>query len=407
MITQTLWLNNLPCASAVGRIKDHVTLVNGFPFDSRSFNGSTGTRLVRIRDLTVGGEPTYVDAEVPEDALIDSGDLVVGMDGDFRAILWRGGRAALNQRLCVLRAHPSVNQRFLAYVLAMPLKAINDVTYFTTVKHLSSYDLLNERIPVPPLAHQRIVAEYLDRETARIDALIAAKRRMVGLLQERVWLGFTARVLNSHPKTTKLRRALRSLIDGPFGSAFSSSDYSDEGAVVVRLGNIGFSHYRPADQARIPMALYEQFVHYRVMEGDLLIAGLGDDRNHAGRACVAPDLGPAMVKGKCFRGRVDDRRASAAFLALLLSSPLGSEAMNLSGRGSTRSMINLEIVKSTEIPLPSPDAQDAVVSETRASQARTSAATGLLEQQIALLTERRQALITAAVTGQLDIPEAA
>jgi exodeoxyribonuclease VII large subunit len=44
-------------------------------------------------------------------------------------------------------------------------------------------------------------------------------------------------------------------------------------------------------------SLYEQFLRHRVREGDLLIAGLGDPNNHAGRACVAPDLGPAIVKG--------------------------------------------------------------------------------------------------------------
>jgi len=315
------------------------------------------------------------------------------------------GPAWVNNHIHVLRPNARVDRRFLAYAL----NSVDYAAYITgsTRDKLTQDDMWQIRIPLPPIEAQRAIADYLDRETARIDALVTAKRRMVELLETRVWLAFNARVLASTPKTTQLRRVLRSLIDGPFGSAFSSGDYSDDGAVVIRLGNIGFSLYRPADEARIPMALYEAFAHYRVVAGDLLIAGLGDDRNHAGRACVAPDLGPAIVKGKCFRGRVDASRASAEFLALLLSSPLGAEAMNLSGRGSTRSMINLEIVKRTEIPLPPRNAQDSIVADTRASQARTAAATDVLEHQIKLLQERRQALVTAAVTGRLDIPEAA
>ncbi len=185
MTTQTLWLDKLADRWPVARIKDHVALINGFPFDSACFSQMAGVRLVRIRDLTDGGELTYVDTEVPESAMIDSGDLVVGMDGDFKVMVWNGGPAALNQRLCVLRARPSLDQRFLGYLLAMPLKAINATTFFTTVKHLSSSDLLGERIPLPPLSTQRAIANYLDGETAQLDGLAFGKRRMVELLKER------------------------------------------------------------------------------------------------------------------------------------------------------------------------------------------------------------------------------
>src|SRR5262249_53523440 len=146
------------------------------------------------------------------------------------------------------------------------------------------------------------------------------------------------------PSVLPFRRVLYSIIDGPFGSSFSSSDYVDDGAKVIRLGNIGFGEYRSADQASVSIDLYKRFESYAVRGGDLLIAGLGDARNHAGRACVSPDLGLAIVKGKCFRARVNPRIGDSRFFALLLSSPIGEAAME--GRGSTRSMINLEIVKS-------------------------------------------------------------
>jgi len=183
--TNPFWFDSSSIRWPVARLKDHIRLVNGFPFDSATFNPERGTRLVRIRDLTDGGDLTYFDGPVPSNAFIYPGDLVIGMDGDFNSATWRDEPAGLNQRLCVLRARPSISQRFLSYLVPMPLQVINDLTYFTTVKHLSSVDLLEERIPLPPLAEQEAIADYLDRETARIDALIAAKHRMRGLLGQR------------------------------------------------------------------------------------------------------------------------------------------------------------------------------------------------------------------------------
>lgn len=300
-----------------------------------------------------------------------------------------------------------LSSEFLYYALQGHRERLTATATGAIQTYLSREDFRSLRIPIPPVFSQRAIAGYLDRETAQIDAIIAAKQRMMDLLEARTWIAFCERVSQSRPLQVPLRRALCSVIDGPFGSAFSSSDYSADGAVVIRLGNIGFACYRDADEARIPMNMFEKFRQYRVLQGDLLIAGLGDDRNHAGRACVAPDLGPAMVKGKCFRGRVDPGRANADFLALLLSSPLGAAAMNISGRGSTRSMINLEIVKTTEIPLPDRHTQDSIVADTRGDQLHWAEMTGKLARQLGLLHERRQAVITAAVTGQLDILGAA
>jgi type I restriction enzyme S subunit len=222
-------------------------------------------------------------------------------------------------------------------------------------------DVGNLHFPVPDHDKQREVANFLDRATPRIDKAIERRLRMKGLLDEWFWNGFVERVAMGSPTVVPIRRVLSRITDGPFGSAFSSADYSvDGGAAVVRLGNIGFGEYRSEDQAFISPELYASFTRHRVVEGDLLIAGLGDDINHAGRACVAPDLGLAIVKGKCFCAGVDSQRASARYLAWLLSSPIGKEAMKAAVRGSTRSMINLEIVKDVDLPLPSLSDQEEI-----------------------------------------------
>jgi type I restriction enzyme, S subunit len=108
------------------------------------------------------------------------------MDGDFNVARWRGGSALLNQRVCCLRAKErTLRQRFLYYCLPYPLKALNDVTYWTTVKHLSSLDLLRFRFNLPPVEEQLVIERFLDNETARIDDLISKKRTLIERLQEK------------------------------------------------------------------------------------------------------------------------------------------------------------------------------------------------------------------------------
>ncbi len=100
-------------------------------------------------------------------------------------VRWIHGLALLNQRLCCARARSAfMNQRYLYYCLPFPLKALNEVTYATTVKHLSSLDVLKFRLPLPPLDEQRAIAAFLDRETERIDALVAKKRMLIERLRE-------------------------------------------------------------------------------------------------------------------------------------------------------------------------------------------------------------------------------
>ncbi|MFH8474133.1 restriction endonuclease subunit S [Streptomyces sp. NPDC018000] len=311
------------------------------------------------------------------------------------------GPTWVNNHIHALRPTAS-NGQFLTYAL----NAVDYANYITgaTRDKLTQDDLKQIEVPCPPLDEQRRIADFLDAETARIDELSRLRTRQQELLTTRRWSHFQAALDDTQADATPLRRVIESIVDGPFGSSFSSEDYVDDGAAVVRLGNIGFSEYRQKDQARIPMSLYRRFRHHNVQPGDVIIAGLGDARNHAGRACVAPDLGPTIVKGKCFRARLEASSADAEFISLLLSSPLGASAIE--GRGSTRSMINLEIVKSALLPIPSLAKQRQIAKEHRESWHRTKAAIHACDRQVATLAERRQALITAAVTGQFDVSTA-
>jgi type I restriction enzyme S subunit len=308
----------------------------------------------------------------------------------------------------VLEAKAGVDARYLYYLCRSGAVVDEVVARSTGVSYpaIDASDLGDLPVGVPSLDEQRRIADFLEGQVARLDGVIELRQRAIGLTRTKRWSTWVNQVERTAAPRVPLRRVLIDLADGPFGSAFTSADYSDAGARVIRLGNIGFAEYRGDDEALIPLDIWATFPRCHVRKGDLLIAGLGDERNHAGRACVAPDLAPALVKGKCFRARVDGSKADPDFVALTLSSPLGADLLAVETRGSTRGMINLEIVKSVAIPLPPVDVQRHMVRDYTDVREQIERAIELERQSLALLEERKQALITAAVTGQFDVTAA-
>lgn len=347
---------------------------------------SRARRTVKDGDTIISTVRTYLRAVWPVTGPTD--DLVVSTG------------------FAVLTPGPDLEPRYLGWLAQSDLVVEEVVARSVGVSYpaINATEIGDIRVPLPGITFQRAIADYLDAETSRIDALIEKKQRMAELIEIRLWTAVVDSVLSLKAPLLPIRRVLKFITDGPFGSAFSSDDYSDEGAAVIRLGNIGFGEYRPTEQVFLPLDLYRKFLRHQVLPGDVLIAGLGDPSNHPGRACVAPDLGPAMVKGKCFCARLDRTRAEPEYLALLLSSPYGAGAVGASGRGSTRTMINLEIIKETALPFPDIDAQRNLIDFARASQRSTESLRRSLTAQVSKLQEHRQALITAAVNGELDVP---
>ena len=186
-----------------------------------------------------------------------------------------------------------------------------------------------------------------------------------------------------------LSRAVREMCDGPFGSSLTSSHYASEGPRVVRLGNIGQAEFRNADEARISYEHFRTLRRHEVRGGDLLVAGLGDENNPLGRACVAPDwLGPAIVKADCFRFRLDPGIFDHGYVAWALSSNVGRRAAIEVSRGSTRSRANLGGIASLRLPCPPAGVQRRISDFLDAETARIDALIAHRSRQIELLSER-------------------
>ena len=147
---------------------EHVEILSGYAFKSKKFNDrGLGVPVVRIRDVGKEKSETFYDGEYSGDYLIGNGDLLIGMDGDFRLAEWKGGKALLNQRVCKITSKDSSLDRvYMYYMLPRELKRIEDKTPFATVKHLSVKKIKNIEIPLPPLDQQKKIAAILDKADA-------------------------------------------------------------------------------------------------------------------------------------------------------------------------------------------------------------------------------------------------
>lgn len=160
----------------------------GYPFDSKGFNENmNGVRLIKNRDLKSDDKLVFYSKSFDEKYLVNDGDVLVGMDGDFTPHIWKRGKALLNQRVGRIIATKKGQEVFFYYFLNIHLKRIEERTARTTVKHLSHsvVEKIYEALPKPK--EQQKIASCLssldDVIAVHTDKLENLKQYKKGLLQ--------------------------------------------------------------------------------------------------------------------------------------------------------------------------------------------------------------------------------
>jgi len=151
-------LGEIPKGWRVTDIYQVADVIYGAPFKSSLFNEEgVGTPLIRIRDLGTHNPKIFTPEVHPKGYLVQPGDLVVGMDGEFRAHLWRGPRAWLNQRLCCFKPKAGIPSAFIHYSIENPLQFFERSKTGTTVIHLGKFDIDTFRVLLPT---DNVLAEF-------------------------------------------------------------------------------------------------------------------------------------------------------------------------------------------------------------------------------------------------------
>jgi type I restriction enzyme, S subunit len=253
---------------------------------------------------------------------------------------------------------------------------------------------------LPSRGEQRAIADYLDRETARIDTLIEEQQRLIEMLRERRADLISHEVLDATSQRTQLRRLVDVIDCAHVTAEFVADDYR------FPIASIRECQGATVDLSACNYTTAEFFEHLRAGDrapraGDLLFI-----RNVSVGlvSVVAPDL-PEFAVGQ---ETVLLRRKNDVYPAFLRYALVGAEARHaIEGAmiGSTFRRINVSAIRSLPVPTPLLDEQRRIAAQLDQQTAKIDTLIAEAERFIELSRERRAALITAAVTGQVDVRE--
>jgi type I restriction enzyme S subunit len=253
------------------------------------------------------------------------------------------------------------------------------------------------RIPLvlPPADEQRAIANYLDRETARIDALIEEQQRLIEMLRER-WFSLVDGAFGGHSPNSRLQNACIDVVDCPH----TTPEVSDDGEYeAVRTASVRGGKFRPENGLPVDRATWEnRNAGGAPAVGDILFTREAP----AGEACMVPHdqicLGQRVVLL-----RIDGTACFGKFLLWQIYSARVQDHFRLSANGSTVANVRLPVLRTTPIWLPDIAEQYRIAAYLNEQTSKIDTMIAETERFIELSKERRAALITAAVTGQIDV----
>jgi type I restriction enzyme S subunit len=323
--------------------------------------------------------------------------IVVGRKGSYGTIYWQPGDCfVIDTAYYVKPIVPGVNLRWLYYALqAVDLKGVSqDVG----VPGLSREDAHEARIPVTQSDEQRRIANFLDAETARIDGLAAARRRMRDLLtlrRERTLEHLLA--LDTSPPMIPLKYVVQCV---SVGIVITPANwYVDDGGVPALRGvNIKPGHIEGSNMVQISQDGHRENMKSRLSAGDVVVVRTGQ----AGAAAVVPNEldGCNCIDLLIIR---PGQRTSASFLTHYLNSFYAQDKITEHSVGSIQAHFNVASMKNLEFPNIDLTEQQRRAAELDDALGELDLLNSQLDAQLELLTERRQALITAAVTGEITV----
>lgn len=334
--------------------------------------------------------------------LVQKGDLVVAEGGDVGTTAFVPPippHTIIQNSLYRVRPRDGNDARYLKYCL----EAIRGSGWLealcnrATLGHLTREKLGSLCIPSHEPARQRAIAAHLDAETVQIDALIKQKNQMLQLLSERLQI-IAHELTTSHGRTVPLRWLIRQIKTGVTPPADDLSRLLGGTVPWYSPGDVcDWMHLDAPERALTSEAIVDRRVPLFPADSSLVI-GIGatagrvahldsDGTGNQQMTCIVPGplLVPRFLSWQLF-ARTDEMRAIAPF--------------------TTLPIINNDFLKSLSFVVPDIDQQTEMVTRLDREAHHTRCLSEKIKRQIALLRERRQALIAAAVTGELDIPGA-
>ncbi|GAA2924286.1 restriction endonuclease subunit S [Kitasatospora cinereorecta] len=336
--------------------------------------------------------------------IVPAGSLLVSTRAPIGYVAINSKAMAFNQGCRALVPRALCDTRLFGYQLEARTRDLQAEGFGTTFTELSSDKLGSFHVTVPPLEEQRRIADFLDAETAHIDQLTAKRSRMQGLLQlKRERFIESTLGLERESKHHSLVPLKYLVADVTVGIVITPAKWYVEsgGTPALRGTNVKPGSIDASELVHISAAGDTENAKSRLKTGDVVVVRTGQ----AGAAAVVPsDLdGSNCIDLIIVRPGM---RVDPEYLEYVLNSDYSRARVSEHSVGSIQAHFNVGAMK--EIPIPSlpVSEQKQIVTRLRTEVGSLDLLKQKLARQNTLLAERRQALITAAVTGQFDVSTA-
>ncbi|OKJ52880.1 restriction endonuclease subunit S [Streptomyces sp. CB02115] len=374
-----------------------------------------------VRRREAAGVTTRAAAEdLSNYKICRAGDLVINRMRAFQGALGIAPEDGIvSPDYAVLGVDPNVDSRWLNYFLTSGSTVATMASLVRGIggteagnvrtPRLNIADLLSMAAPLVSAEEQRVIADYLDRETARIDTLIEEQQRLIDMLHERrqdlvraMVLGVTNPFLPPPdvaftPIGYHFSVTLGKMLDGN-----KETRAGDLMLPYIRAGNIQDSGLRLSDVNQMPYSATEA-ASLNLLKGDLLVV--------EGGAVGTNALVHRDMPGWSFQKTVNRLRPlndwSSSWLGYVLRTYRDVGVVDIVCNKSTIPHLTAEKLRAMRIPVVQPQEQWRVATMLDRETAKIDRLIAESDRFIELSRERRSALITAAVTGQIDVREAA
>lgn len=295
------WIGEIPKGWNCARMKQIGKYVNGYAFKPEDW-GNSGKPIIRIQDLTgSNNSPNYYEGDIDEKYLIKNGDILVSWAATLDAFIWGNGEGWLNQHIFKAIPNTSIQKDFFFWLLKVAMSHMNnDNKHGIVMQHLTLNVFGNFIIPIPPLAEQQRIAEFLDRKCAEVDEMIALQEQIIeelkaykqSVITEAVTKGLNPAApmrdsgiewIGSIPEHWEVRR-IKFIGKAENGLTYSPNDVCDEseGILVLRSSNIQNGKLAFDDNVyvrSVPDSL-------RVRVGDIIICSRNGSASLVGKSAL-------------------------------------------------------------------------------------------------------------------------
>lgn len=350
------------CQYEMVKLEDICEILNGYAFDSDKFNSEDGFPIIRIRDIKPSYTKTLYSGEYKDTYIIHNDDLLIGMDGEFNICKWKGGNALLNQRVCKIYNYKNALKNYIYYLLPKKLKEIEDNTYAVTVKHISSKQIMNIEIPLPPLEVQEEIVKELDQYQAIIDGA----QKVVDNWKPT----FTINPNWEKVKIGEICDVSRGASPRPINNYIASEE---NGINWIKIGDVKEGDkYITSTKEKITIEGAKKSKY--VQEGDFILSNsMSFGRPYIMKTSGCIHDGWLLLKPKTECLYLKD------YLYYILSSPIVYKQFSQHATGGVVNNLNSNIVSNTDIPLPPIEEQKDIVAKIEQEEQYVDACKKLIE----------------------------